>query len=124
MGIMKIMRERYDFDAKPNQYDRKFKEWGFRKNLKSKEWRIVKSRVEKSKRAGKQCDIFVGGMLVPKDKLEKEIRRNDFPSIQERFGQGEYMSCTIKSFSTARLTLRQLQVLPRQTVSTFAHPQR
>jgi translation initiation factor 6 (eIF-6) len=89
MAFHCIQQSNQHGETRANQYDRKFKDWGVRKNLKSKEWRVIKYRVDKSKRAGKQCAVFVGGMLVPSEKLEKEIRRNDFPSAEERWGLGE-----------------------------------
>ncbi|KAL3462774.1 ankyrin repeat-containing domain protein [Aspergillus heterothallicus] len=87
--IMKFMAENFNFHAKAHQYDRKYKDWGCRKNLKAEEWRIIGSRISRSKEEieeeGKTSSVYINGMPVSANKIKKETRRNDFPSIRERY---------------------------------------
>lgn len=71
------------------QYEHHFKIWNFRKNLKSHEWIFVNHRFNKRKRNGKESDLYVNGVLVPKKKVKKETARHNFPTIIERYGSGD-----------------------------------
>jgi hypothetical protein len=75
------------FTSKP-QYERQFKKWGFRKNLKSLEWKAVSHHLRKRKREGKESDLYVDETLVPEKKLRKETARNGFVSVWELYAQG------------------------------------
>ena len=44
--------------------------------------------MEKRKRDGKESNLYIDGVLVPQKKLRKEVSRHNFPTIQERYGQG------------------------------------
>ncbi|CEN60324.1 hypothetical protein ASPCAL02765 [Aspergillus calidoustus] len=83
--IMKFMAENFNFRATRTQYDRKFREWGWRKNLKSQEWRIIGSQIAQSKNAGKLPSVYINGMLVPEETVWRSTRRHDFPTIKERY---------------------------------------
>src|SRR5436190_12120057 len=70
------------------QYENRFKKWGFRKKQTARKWIDVQGRVEKRKRDGKESNVYNGGRLVPQKKVRKEISRHNFPTIQERYGEG------------------------------------
>jgi len=71
------------------QYERQFKIWKFRKNLKSHEWIFVHYRFNKRERCGKESELYVDGVLVPKKKIKKETARHNFPSITERYASSD-----------------------------------
>jgi len=54
------------------QYERQFKIWKFRKNLKSHEWIFVHYRFNKRERNGKESELYVDGVLVPKKRLKRK----------------------------------------------------
>lgn len=72
-----------------SQYENRFKKWGFRKHRKGREWKDAYHRIEKRKRDGKDSSLYVDGVLIPKKKFRKEASRHNFPTIQERYGQGK-----------------------------------
>ncbi|KAF2145338.1 uncharacterized protein K452DRAFT_294994 [Aplosporella prunicola CBS 121167] len=82
--VKEAMESMYGFKASEKQYERQFKRWGFRKNLKAEEWKFVSRRLEKRKREGKETDLKIDGILVPRKKLQKEIDRN-FETALERY---------------------------------------
>ena len=71
------------------QYERHFKIWNFRKNLKSHEWIFVHYRFNKRKRDGKKSELYVDGVLVSEKKIKKETARYNFPTITERYVSGD-----------------------------------
>ena len=71
-----------------SQYERHFKKWKFRKNLKSEEWKAVHHHVSKRKRNDKESDVYIDDILVPREKVRKETSRNSFVSIVEQCVQG------------------------------------
>ncbi|KAG9236254.1 ankyrin repeat-containing domain protein [Amylocarpus encephaloides] len=68
---MATMKEGHGFIASKNQYERKLKEWDFRKNLSKpeREYAILESR--KRAREGKDSQIIWQGNPVPQQKLKK-----------------------------------------------------
>ena len=82
-----------------SQYERHFKQWKMRKNLKSHEWKAVHHHTSKRKHSGKESDLYVDGVLIPNKKVRKETLRNSFTSTFERVAQGSpflapcYTSC-------------------------------
>ncbi|OCK89480.1 uncharacterized protein K441DRAFT_278185 [Cenococcum geophilum 1.58] len=81
--IMDIMAGSYDFVATKTQYERHFRKWGFRKNVNPSVWKFINHRQSKRKRAGKESDVYIDGVLVPKDKIRKEIGRNSVSTIEK-----------------------------------------
>jgi hypothetical protein len=71
-----------------SQYERQFKKWHFRKNLKNAEWNAVNVHLSKRKRDGKESDLYVDGILVPRKKVQKETSRNCFVSLAKQHVQG------------------------------------
>jgi selenocysteine-specific translation elongation factor len=72
-----------------SQYERHFKKWEFRKNLKNQEWRDVHVHLSKRKRDGKESDLYVDGILVPSKEIQKETSRNCFVSLLEQHARGK-----------------------------------
>jgi len=74
------------------QYEKKFKEWRFKKNHTKEDWRIVGHKVEQRKRAAKESNVYLDQELMPQKKLRKEISRQGYMSCTERTNKahGEY----------------------------------
>ena len=93
------------------QYENRFMKWGFRKHRKGHEWKDASYRIEKRKRDGKDSSLYIDGALIPKKKICKEASRHNFPTIQERYGQGKIsqyfsmriLNCCSKSENTGRI---------------------
>lgn len=60
-----------NFPASENEYERQFKAWKFRKNLKKEHWKHIIPRVEKRKREGKETEVKFDGVVVPMEKIQK-----------------------------------------------------
>jgi len=58
--------------SRPNQYQEKFDEWGFRKNLRKDESKIVIAKTKKRKRElGKDSSVELFGNEMPEKRLKK-----------------------------------------------------
>ncbi|KAF2141083.1 uncharacterized protein K452DRAFT_45005 [Aplosporella prunicola CBS 121167] len=86
--VVAEMAEKHGFHADAGQYERQFKKWKLRKGLKPDEWKKVARRVQKRKLDGKESDLWVDGILIPKAKVYKAISRYQ-PSTLERFQPGK-----------------------------------
>ena len=91
------------------QYERHFKQWGLRKNLKSHEWKAIRHHTSKRKFNGKESDLYVDGILIPNKKVRKETSRNNFTSTFDRIAQGsqtsnlfEYIILTYSNISSPK----------------------
>jgi hypothetical protein len=102
------------------QYERQFKKWKFRKNRKQPEWKFVHHRIEKRKRGGRESNLYISGVLIPKGTVRKETSRHNLPTIQERYGQGIICHNPLIWFEVLKLS--QHQVRKRRKDSTFARP--
>ncbi|KAF2098706.1 ankyrin [Rhizodiscina lignyota] len=74
-GLVEIMKDRFDFIATPKQFERKIKEWGFRKNTNCKSWTEIDVIISKRKMMGKQTIIYYQGQFLSQKKVETESRR-------------------------------------------------
>ncbi|XTI93570.1 ankyrin repeat-containing domain protein [Cenococcum geophilum] len=82
-----IMAESHNFEATyefhvsglqtNSQYERKFKQWKFRKHCKKKDWVTINRVISKRKREGKESEVLMDGALLPLKKVRKEINRNE-----------------------------------------------
>lgn len=70
------------------QYERRLKQWDFRKYFKAAEWKGIDHRVNKRKREGKESEVYKDGILVPKEKIRKEVARAAL-TVEERYGSGK-----------------------------------
>ncbi|RDW66551.1 hypothetical protein BP6252_10186 [Coleophoma cylindrospora] len=80
--VMDEMRSAHDFHASQAQYQRKFKDWGFRKYKKDPEWKAIIHHVKKRKREGKDSNVYIKGALIDPKKMRKETSRHDLPTLQ------------------------------------------
>jgi hypothetical protein len=73
-----------------SQYERQFKKWDFRKNMRQPErlWKAVGHRIEKRKKAGKNSDVYINGSRILASVIRKEILRYDHQTAMERYGPG------------------------------------
>jgi hypothetical protein len=69
------------------QYEKRFKEWGFKKNHTKEDWKIMGHKVGKRKRAAKESDVYIDGEMMPRKKLQKEISRQGYMSFTELLNQ-------------------------------------
>jgi hypothetical protein len=78
------------FDRKA-QYEKQFKDWGFKKNRTKRDWEIMNRKVQHRKRTGKESDVYLDGKLMAADKLRKEISRQGYMTTleQARYFLGE-----------------------------------
>ncbi|KAH8753943.1 ankyrin repeat-containing domain protein [Hyaloscypha finlandica] len=91
-GVITKMEERHGFKATKAQYEKKFKEWRFKKNHTKEDWRIVGHKVEQRKRAAKESNVYLDQELMPQKKLRKEISRQGYMSCTERTNKAHVMS--------------------------------
>ncbi|KAF2177656.1 hypothetical protein K469DRAFT_515616, partial [Zopfia rhizophila CBS 207.26] len=74
-GVIETMSEQHQFIATKSQYEARFRKWGIRKNLRGDEWQILNKKLERRKMEGKQSDVYINEVIIPKSKIRKEIRR-------------------------------------------------
>ena len=70
---------------------RRFKIWGFDKNVQGDAWKTVHQKIDKRKNLGKETVIYHYGKLVSLAKLAKE-KRHAFFSIGEKYGDGNVLA--------------------------------
>lgn len=80
-----------DFSSK-NQYERKFKDWGFRKNLTCEEWKPVLATAKRRKESRKESKMTLNGVLVPSSKIKKEQMRYALSELSNIFATCEISS--------------------------------
>ncbi|KAH8700390.1 fungal-specific transcription factor domain-containing protein [Talaromyces proteolyticus] len=74
--VMDYIEEIHNFSSSKAMYERQLKKWGFHKNLKGNDWKIIQYKIEKRKRDGKRTDVYIRNTLVPEKKVKKEISRH------------------------------------------------
>jgi hypothetical protein len=72
------------------QYERQFKKWNFRKNLKQDEWKFIARKVAKRRLDAKETDLYINGVLIPQRKVEKEILRLNFSTTGVGYESGTF----------------------------------
>ncbi|KAF2798621.1 hypothetical protein K505DRAFT_232948, partial [Melanomma pulvis-pyrius CBS 109.77] len=70
-GVMNMMKTIHGF----SQYETRFRRWGFRKNLKRDDWKIIDNVRAERKQAGKSSEVYLNGELIPEEKVQKETSR-------------------------------------------------
>lgn len=71
------------------QYERYFREWGFRKNKAEIDYKVLGQKIEIREKMGRQSDIYRDGELVPRKKVRKEISRQGKMTFTEQFNQAQ-----------------------------------
>jgi hypothetical protein len=69
-----------------SSYERKLRAWGFRKKISKAHREFLKLRLETRQRQNLEGDVYIDGMLIPKDEIRQKINRTNV-----RFG--ERMTC-------------------------------
>ncbi|KAK7734363.1 hypothetical protein SLS57_000057 [Botryosphaeria dothidea] len=114
------------------QYERQFKKWGFRKNLKKREWEWYFRRERKRKREGKESQLKVDGVLMPKKRVMKAEKTYELTTLEKinmalqlvspenkDSSSGQFQEC----FSGADLLLNiNGQIRKRQQISAALTP--
>ncbi|KUJ20686.1 uncharacterized protein LY89DRAFT_451973 [Mollisia scopiformis] len=79
--LMQCMEIQHGFIASKNQYERKLKEWEFRKNLSSDEWKYIIHKKRKREDLGKESQIMMHGVAIPKKRIKKEEGRHTLSDL-------------------------------------------
>jgi hypothetical protein len=80
------------------QYEKQFKDWGFKKNRTKRDWEIMNRKIQLRKRTGKDSDVYLHGQLMPLEKLRKETARQGYMTAieQARLAFGELAMISLK----------------------------
>lgn len=78
--VMSTMRAR-GFRASKPQFKRQLQKWQFSKNQKAEEWRYISRAFTNRSLQGKPSIVFMHGLRIPPEKVRKETRRHDLPSL-------------------------------------------
>ncbi|PQE31229.1 isoform 3 of ankyrin-3 protein [Rutstroemia sp. NJR-2017a WRK4] len=73
--VMDIIRLQFEFTASKSSYERQLKTWGFQKKISQAHQEFLKLRLETRQQQNIESDIYVNGMLIPKDEIRKRIKR-------------------------------------------------
>ncbi|KAH7109644.1 ankyrin repeat-containing domain protein [Dendryphion nanum] len=86
--VAKTMKDEHNFDRSSKTFEAQFRKWGveFSKKQKATLWKTIGGKVKKRTDIGKESTVRIYGKVVPKDKLQKEISRYHFPSMEEQYG--------------------------------------
>ena len=57
---------------------------GIIKNLKAKEWKYVNALMTERKKMNKESHVYINGIRVPQNKVERETARNGFQTTLDR----------------------------------------
>ncbi|OAL43408.1 ankyrin [Pyrenochaeta sp. DS3sAY3a] len=87
--VMSILEAQHGFMRTKAQYERNFIGWGWRRKLKANEWKSIGQQIEKRKAVGKLVsDLQVQGIQMPRDKIQRGVRRHQFQTTFEIVQQG------------------------------------
>ena len=70
------------------QYQRKFSDWGIRKNSMAKEWQFIANRVRKREAQQRRSRVEVRGEAISSVRLRKEIARYGYQTTLEQLNSG------------------------------------
>ncbi|PQE30341.1 Ankyrin repeat-containing domain protein [Rutstroemia sp. NJR-2017a WRK4] len=81
--IIKYMNDTFMFNHSKSQYETRFKKWGFRKNMNDGDWKRVYKKFQQRKLNRRpESAVLFNGVLIPQDKVKKEIARHVPPTYQ------------------------------------------
>ncbi|KAK6351162.1 hypothetical protein TWF718_004332 [Orbilia javanica] len=76
-NIVKEVNKEYGLNATKSQYRDRLRKWGCRKRLTHREYQFVHKRVNARKRAGKESDVLLSGIVgIPDNSLQRWASRN------------------------------------------------
>ncbi|KAH6663674.1 ankyrin repeat-containing domain protein [Halenospora varia] len=85
LKLMEVMEKEHNFVASKSQYETKFKNWAFRKNLSVNEWQYVIHKKRKREASGKKTEIKFCGSLICNKKIRKEESRHSISELNSSF---------------------------------------
>ncbi|OBT65062.1 hypothetical protein VE03_05223 [Pseudogymnoascus sp. 23342-1-I1] len=83
-GVIKIMESQHEFKKTKAQYEKQFKDWGFKKNRTKRDWEIMNRKIQLRKRTGKESNVYLHRQLMPLEKLQKETARQGYMTTVEQ----------------------------------------
>jgi hypothetical protein len=84
------------------QYIKQFKEWKWRKNLKSDEWKVIGEHIRRRKDEQKDSEVLFCGNPLSSEKVKKETSRHCY-SMMEALEQQCQNGMTVLFFNTVAL---------------------
>ncbi|KUJ19537.1 uncharacterized protein LY89DRAFT_683361 [Mollisia scopiformis] len=99
-GVIELMAKQHGFRATKAQYEKLLADC--RKKRSNKDWKVVGQKIEKRKRQGKKSDVYLDKHLIPSKKVQKEISRHGFMTIEEQIQAKNGTDATL-SFSVLYL---------------------
>ncbi|KAH7350641.1 ankyrin repeat-containing domain protein [Rhexocercosporidium sp. MPI-PUGE-AT-0058] len=125
--LMVHMKKDYGFLASKNQYERKFKEWNFRKNLTVEEREHILRKKRKRDEAGKETRVILYGVEIPNKRLKKEESRIALSDLDRIFSSHatapspEGVSMSTPAPAIVNYPLRKVQIdnLPSLTLENL-----
>ncbi|KAI9678516.1 MAG: hypothetical protein M1822_007459 [Bathelium mastoideum] len=113
------------FQASKQQYTRQFKKWRVSKNRKGNEWKLVSKVLTRRDRQGKASVVFINNREIAPERLRKETRRYDLPSLLPKSPTPELMDhirvCT-PPFSLATVSFADTSRSALQLSQSSLHP--
>ncbi|OXV07342.1 hypothetical protein Egran_04893, partial [Elaphomyces granulatus] len=80
--IMEKMESQYSFKASKAQYVKQFKEWKWRRNLKSDEWKVIGEHIRRRKDKQKDSEVLFCGIPLSSEKVKKETSRHCYSMME------------------------------------------
>ncbi|EKG17330.1 hypothetical protein MPH_05396 [Macrophomina phaseolina MS6] len=84
--VISCMEDTYGFHATKSQYEGQFRKWNIRKNLRKghaeQHWKLIKWKIEKRRKQGKETDVYMDGALLQSKKVKKEISRYSISTME------------------------------------------
>lgn len=85
-----------------------FENWDWRKKKTSNDYKALGEIIEERKKRGRETDVYKGGELVSRKKVQKEISRQGFVSTVERIAKAQSQpqadeNCKVSCYHIARI---------------------
>jgi len=100
-----------DCESSKSAFEKRLRQWGLCKyNMGQEKWNAVARIIEKRKMLGLTSDIYVRGVKIPQDKVQREISRNVALTLRSKFAT---------SLSKGIVQTRCYQIIKCNTLLTF-----
>ncbi|OXV07341.1 hypothetical protein Egran_04894, partial [Elaphomyces granulatus] len=80
--VMEKMESQYSFKESKTQYIKQFKEWKWRKNLKSEEWKVIGEHIRRRKDEQKDSEVLFCDIPLSSEKVKKETSRHRYSTME------------------------------------------
>jgi hypothetical protein len=87
-GSFSARSETHDVNNSKAQYTRQLQKWKISKNLTKGDWKVIAGHLKRRKLEGRESEIRVNGLQIPRKKLKKEISRYILPSQEQELSSG------------------------------------